>query len=94
LHLSATLDLPWNASPIKLLGWPSILIGLVLCIAALRAKDTSDGMNVSMAASPFFSPYVGTQSWVAVLPALIKSNLLYIVWALVWIWLIFRMLVD
>lgn len=92
LQLSATLDLPWNASPIKLLGWPSILIGLILSIAALRAKDASDGMNVSMAASPFFSPYVGTQSWVAVLPALIKSNLLYIVWALVWGWLLFRMI--
>jgi hypothetical protein len=89
-HMTTTLDLPWNASPIKILGWPSILIGLALFIAAVRNTDTKDGMNVSMASTPFFSPYVGSQSWVAVLPALIKTNLLYAVWVLLWGWVIFR----
>lgn len=92
LRLRATLDLPWNASLIKIIGWPSILIGIFLSILAFRSKNIEDGLNISMAASPFCSPYVGTQSWVAVLPALIKTNAIYIVWAILWAWTGLRMI--
>ena len=86
------IDLSWNASPLKILGWPSIIIGLVFFFLAIRRKDPDDGYNVSMAASPFFSPYVGTQSWVAVLPALIKSNAIYVVWVILWAWTAYRLM--
>ena len=92
LHATATVDLPWNAAPMKFLAWPSILIGLVLFIKAIQKKNTEDGNNIAMAASPFFSPYVGTQSLVAILPALIKTNAIYVVWLIVWGWTIFRMI--
>jgi hypothetical protein len=58
----------------------------------MQKKEPEDGSTISMAASPFFSPYVGTQSWVAVLPALIKTNAIYVVWVVVWAWTVYRIL--
>jgi hypothetical protein len=86
------IDLSWNASPIKILGWPSIFIGIILFMLALQNKDSRHGINISMAASPFLSPYVGSQSWVAILPALIRTNAIYVVWIILWGWVIFRTL--
>jgi hypothetical protein len=89
LNAGKAINLPWNASPIKILGWPSIIIGLVLFVFALRQKISEDGANLSMASSPFFSPYVGSQSWVAILPSLIKTKALYIMWILLWGWILY-----
>lgn len=87
LNAGKILGFSWNASPLKILGWPSIVIGLLLFILALSRKNHEDGTGISMAASPFFSPYVGSQSWVAILPALMKTKVLYIVWVILWGWI-------
>lgn len=92
LSAGSAINLPWNASPLTILGWPSLVIGVILFILAVREKDTAQGINVSMAASPFFSPYVGSQSWVAILPALIRTKALYAVWVIVWAWVAYRTL--
>jgi hypothetical protein len=90
LNAGSAINLPWNASPIKILGWPSIIIGLFLFILALSRKNPEDGINISMASTPFFSPYVGSQSWVAILPSLIKTKALYIMWVVLWAWIAYR----
>lgn len=87
LNAGKILGFSWNASPLKILGWPSIVIGLLLFILALSRKNREDGTNISMAASPFFSPYVGSQSWAAILPALMKTKALYLVWIILWGWI-------
>ena len=81
------LHLTWNASPWRILGWPSLLVGVALLRLALTRKSRLATWRIAMAASPFFSPYVGTQSWVAVLPALMNTPFLYVVWAGLWGWL-------
>jgi hypothetical protein len=84
-----TLGMPWNASPVMLLGWPSLLIGAILFTCAIMRHSHSDGARISMAATPFFCPYVGTQSWISCLPALMRSKALYIVWFLTWGWIVY-----
>jgi len=83
------IDVPWNASPLTCLGWPSLVIGLGVFVYALTRQDSGDGARMSMAATPFFSPYVGSQSWVSVLPALMKSKALYLMWAIAWGWIVY-----
>lgn len=90
LNAGNAINLIWNASPLKILGWPSVIIGIILCFLSIRQKESDQGKNFAMAASPFFSPYVGSQSWVAILPALIRSNALYAVWLVVWAWVTYR----
>jgi hypothetical protein len=94
LNAGDAIGLSWNASPIKILGWPAILIGVALFGLAARQQDSGAGTNISMAASPFFSPYVGSQSWVAILPALIGSRALYVVWLIVWAWVAYRTMIQ
>lgn len=84
-----SLDVPWNASPLIPLGWPSLVVGLCVFGCALARRDSHDGARISMAATPFFCPYVGTQSWVSLLPALMKSKILYVMWAITWGWIAF-----
>lgn len=90
LNAGNAIDLSWNASPLKILGWPSVLIGIFLSSLALRQKDQERGTNVAMAASPFFSPYVGSQSWVAILPALIGTKAIYLASLIIWLWVAYR----
>jgi hypothetical protein len=84
-----TLGMPWNASPVILLGWPSLLIGVILFVCAIMSHSPGDGARISMAATPFFCPYVGTQSWISCLPALMKSKALYVMWGIAWAWIIY-----
>jgi hypothetical protein len=83
------INLPWNASPLMLLGWPSIAIGLCILVFAHTRQVQKDGARMSMAATPFFSPYVGSQSWVSILPALMKSKALYLMWVIAWAWIVY-----
>ena len=90
LNAQNIINLPWNASPLKMFGWPSLVIGFFLFILAINQKHFQDGENISMASSIFFSPYVGSQSWVAILPSLLKKKVLYIVWIVLWAWVMYR----
>jgi hypothetical protein len=84
-----TLGMPWNASPVILLGWPSLLIGAILFTCAIMRHSPAEGARISMAATPFFCPYVGTQSWISCLPALMRSKALYIMWVITWGWIVY-----
>jgi hypothetical protein len=88
LRAMGALRLSWNASPWVILGWPSLIIGGLIFYFAIRRKERQSGERIAMASSPFFSPFVGSQSWVAILPAIMKSKLLYIIWIVLWVWII------
>ncbi|MGC9336427.1 MAG: hypothetical protein ACP5JJ_20000 [Anaerolineae bacterium] len=86
LHAGDAISRSWNASPFVILGWPSIIIGIGLLAVAATRKESEDANKIAMAASPFFSPYVGFQSWVAFLPALMNTKALYALWIVLWGW--------
>lgn len=83
------INQPWNASPLIVLGWLSVAIGLGILVLAFTRQAPEDGARISMAATPFFSPYVGSQSWVSILPALIRSKGLYLMWVITWAWIVY-----
>ena len=71
---SFALGLSWGiAVPVwgnySLFPW-GLLLGIPLAIFALCKRDYA----AALAASPFFSPYVAIQSWVAILPIILRRR--------------------
>ena len=93
LEANKILNMSWNASPLRMFGWPSVAIGFIILLFGISRKCPKEGANISMASTPFFSPYVGSQSWVAILPSLIKTKALYFMWIALWLWVAYRTLI-
>jgi hypothetical protein len=79
LHSQAAIDQYWNRAVFPMM----LPLGLLAAYLAVSNRDRA----LSLTAAPLLSPYVGYQSWLAILPLLSRYVPIYLI-TIVLSWLI------